>query len=140
MLDINKIRQNPEEVRRGLLKKIDNIDFTELLEWDKECRASIAEVESLKAKRNKVSADIPNLKKEGKDVSNLVEEMKKIGDDIKVLDDKVEAFQTKIREFLEVLPNPADDDVVDGDKEQNQVIRSFGTKREFTFKILFFVV
>ena len=134
MLDINKIRQNPEEVRRGLLKKIDNIDFTELLEWDKECRASIAEVESLKAKRNKVSADIPNLKKEGKDVSNLVEEMKKIGDDIKVLDDKVGAFQTKIREFLEVLPNPADDDVVDGDKEQNQVIRSFGTKREFTFK------
>ena len=104
MLDINKIRQNPEEVRRGLLKKIDNIDFTELLEWDKECRASIAEVESLKAKRNKVSADIPNLKKEGKDVSNLVEEMKKIGDDIKVLDDKVGAFQTKIREFLEVLP------------------------------------
>lgn len=134
MIDINRIRQNPEEVKRGLLKKIDNIDFTELLEWDKECRSCIAEVETLKATRNKVSADIPNLKKEGKDVSDLVAEMKKLGDDIKVLDDKVNNFQTKIREFLEVLPNPADDDVIDGDKDKNEVIRSFGQKPNFTFK------
>lgn len=134
MLDINKIRQNPEEIKRGLLKKIDSIDFTELLEWDKENRASIAEVEVLKAKRNKVSTEIPSLKKSGHDVTPLMEEMRQIGDEIKVLDDKIEGLQTKIREFLEVLPNPADDDVIDGDKEQNQVVKSFGKKTEFNFK------
>ncbi len=134
MLDINKIRQNPDEIKKGLLKKIDSIDFTELLEWDKENRASIAEVEALKAKRNKVSSEIPNLKKAGQDVAPLMEEMRAIGDEIKTLDEKIEGLQTKIKEFLEVLPNPADDDVIDGDKEQNQVIRSFGKKTEFNFK------
>lgn len=134
MLDISKIRQNPEEVKRGLLKKMDSVDFTELLSWDKDCRASIAEVELLKAKRNKVSAEIPELKKAKKDVSSLMNEMKEIGEKIKALDETIASFQTKIREFLEVLPNPADDDVIKGDKEQNKVVRAFGEKQNFSFK------
>lgn len=33
MLDINLIREKPEEVRAALLKRIDDVDFTELLQF-----------------------------------------------------------------------------------------------------------
>ena len=42
MLDINRIRTNPEEVKNALLKRMDEVDFTELLEWDLKRRQLIA--------------------------------------------------------------------------------------------------
>ena len=38
MVDINRIRNNKEEVEKALLKRMDNVDLDELLEWDKEKR------------------------------------------------------------------------------------------------------
>ena len=35
MLDINVIRENPEKVKQALAKKLWDVDFTELLQWDK---------------------------------------------------------------------------------------------------------
>ena len=43
MLDINLIRKNPEHVTRALQKRMDDIDFTDLLIWDEKRRAHIAE-------------------------------------------------------------------------------------------------
>ncbi|MDD4495007.1 MAG: serine--tRNA ligase, partial [Eubacteriales bacterium] len=40
----------------------------------------------------------------------------------------------KIRDFLAALPNIPADDVVAGGKENNQVVRSWGEKPEFSFK------
>ena len=36
MIDINLIRENPEEVKAKLAKKLYDVDFTEFLEKDKE--------------------------------------------------------------------------------------------------------
>lgn len=35
MIDINRIRNNKEEVEKALLKRMDNVNLNELLEWDK---------------------------------------------------------------------------------------------------------
>ena len=35
MIDINLIREKPEYVKEALKKKLWDVDFTELLEWDK---------------------------------------------------------------------------------------------------------
>ena len=40
-------------------------DFSECLVWDEQRKAMIAQVEAMKAQRNKVSAQIPQLKKAG---------------------------------------------------------------------------
>lgn len=134
MLDINRIRTNPEEVKNALLKRMDNVDFTELLEWDKERRHLIALNDEKKAKRNKVSGDIPRLKKEGKDVSDLLSEMKTLSDDIKENDDKIRVLEEKIFTFLSALPNIPADDVVAGGKENNKVVRIWGEKPSFDFE------
>ncbi len=46
MLDINLIRQNPERVAQALKKRMDDIDFTNLLVWDEKRRAHIAKADS----------------------------------------------------------------------------------------------
>jgi seryl-tRNA synthetase len=135
MLDINLIREKKEEVKKALQKKGAKVDFTEVLGLDNERRKLITESDTLKAKRNEVSGLIPKLKKEGKDVSGLLEEMKGVSDSIKALDGQLTAIKTKIKAILEQLPNIPDDDVPPGGKENNEVIRIFGNKPEFAFKL-----
>lgn len=133
MLDIQKIRQNPDEVKAALKKRLYDVDFTELLSWDQKRRSLIQESEELKAKKNKVSAEVPVLKKQGQDVSELLAEMKKISDRVKELDDELREVEEKINNFIAVLPNIPADDVVPGGKENNQVVRTFGEKPVFSF-------
>lgn len=129
MLDINKIRHNPEEIKRALLKRMDSVDFTELLEWDAQRRNLIVLNEEKKAKRNKVSDDIPGLKKQGVDVQGLISEMKQLSNEIKENDNILRDIEAKIHNFLSALPNIPADDVLPGGKENNQVIREWGSKR-----------
>lgn len=133
MLDINRIRNNPEEVKNALLKRMDQVDFTQLLEWDTQRRNLIVLNDEKKAKRNKVSGDIPVMKKEGKDVSGLLSEMKDLSNEIKENDDKLHDIEDKIHEFLSALPNIPADDVVPGGKENNQAIRTWGERTKFDF-------
>ncbi|MCP4177941.1 MAG: serine--tRNA ligase [bacterium] len=134
MLDINLIRKNPEKVREALLKRVDNIDFSDLLSWDKQKRELIQEGEKLKAKRNEVSSSIPRLKKEGQDVTEQLGKMKIVSNKIKEIDTKLSEVSNKIQEYLIALPNIPADDVVAGDKENNQAIKEWGSKPEFNFK------
>ena len=78
MLDINRIRNNPQEVVDALAKKGYAADFTEILKWDDERKKTITEIEQLKAQKNKVSSQIPMLKKAGQSVEPIFEEMKKM--------------------------------------------------------------
>jgi len=134
MLDINRIRNDPEGMRRALLKRMDRVDFTDLLGRDARRRELIAEADGLKARRNSVSAEIPRLKKAGKDVAGLLAEMKTVSDKIKGLDAERARVQEDIQGFLEQLPNVPDEDVPAGGKENNQVIRTHGGRREFDFQ------
>ena len=38
MIDINKIRNNKEEIEKALLKRLDNVNLDQILNWDKEKR------------------------------------------------------------------------------------------------------
>lgn len=134
MLDINLIREQTDAVRQALLKRMDNVDFSRLLEWDQERRTLITESETLKAKRNKTSREIAVLMREGKDVSTLRAEMKSVGDKISHLEHRLSIVEGNIRDFLLNLPNLPDEDVPAGGKENNQVVRVWGEKPRFDFE------
>ncbi len=133
MLDIQRIRNNPEEVRLALQKRLYEVDFTELLSWDQKRRSIISESEELKARKNKVSSEIPILKKQGQDVTQLMTQMKEISDRVKVMEEELKSVEENMNQFLSALPNIPADDVVPGGKENNQVVRTFGQKPEFSF-------
>ena len=134
MLDIKLITENPEKVKASLAKKGCIVDFTEILKIDAEKKKLMAEIEALKAERNKVSAEIPKLKKEGKPVDEIFARMREIGDTIAKGDAKINEYQTIVTEFVAGLPNMPDDDLLEGEKENNQVVKVYGEKPEFTFK------
>lgn len=133
MLDINEIRNNPERIKKALAKRLVDVDFTGFLEWDQKRRTIITESEALKAKKNKVSSEIPVLKKEGRDVSGILAEMKEISEKIKELEEELRKVEEQINSFVAGLPNIPADDVAAGGKENNQEVRVFGKKPEFSF-------
>lgn len=134
MLDINKIRNNQKAMEEALLKKNFEVDFTQVLEWDTLRREKIFNVEQMKAKRNKVSDDVPRLKKEGQDVSTLIAEMKELSLEISEYEKDIRQIEEDIKNFMDLIPNVPADDVIAGDASFNQPIRYFGTKPEFAFK------
>lgn len=131
MLDLNLIRSDAKKVEASLAKKGCIVDFSETLALDAERKAKKQEVELLKAKRNKVSAEIPKLKKAGEPVQPIFEEMRALGDEIASRDAEIATIEAKIDEFLAGLPNMPDDDLLAGEKENNQVVRVNGTKPTF---------
>jgi seryl-tRNA synthetase len=131
MIDINLIRQNPVAVRNALLKRMDEINFDELLAWDQQRRDMIPEIDGLRETRNKVSSQIPAMKKKGKDTSDVQQEMRDVSTRIKELESVLTEVNGSIQAFLGDLPNIPADDVPPGDKENNEVIRTFGEKPEF---------
>ena len=134
MLDIKLITENPQLVKERLAKKGCNVDFTEVLKFNEERKTLISEGEQLKAKRNKVSSSIPALKKEGKPVDAIFAEMREIGETIAKYDEKVKELDNAIFDFVSKLPNMPDDDLLPGEKENNRVVKVFGSKPEFDFK------
>lgn len=134
MLDINKIRNNPSEVAELLARKGCNVDFTELLSWDADCRAKKSEVDKMKAERNSVSAQIPKFKKAGQPVDEIFAKMRELGDAIAEKDKDINDLSDKIFNFVSSLPNTPDPDLLPGEKENNKVIRVVGEKPQFDFE------
>lgn len=134
MLDLKMIAENKEKVEALLARKGCVVDFTEVLGWDNERKQVIYEVEGYKAEKNKVSAEIPKLKKAGQPVDAIFAEMKELGNKIAEGDKKQSELETKIFDFLCRLPNIPDEDLLPGEKENNQVVKVFGTKPEFKFQ------
>ncbi|MBN1981146.1 MAG: serine--tRNA ligase [Chitinivibrionales bacterium] len=135
MLDIRLIREKTDEVRQALLKKNEDVDFTEILALDKSRREMVQEVNKLREVQNKTSSQIPVMIKEKKDISTVKAQMKEVSDSIKKLELKLSEIECSIQSFLEVLPNIPMPDVVAGGKENNTVVRSWGQKPDFGFKV-----
>ncbi|MCM1306604.1 MAG: serine--tRNA ligase [Bacteroides sp.] len=133
MLDLIKIRSNPQSVVDALAKKGFKADFCEVIAWDDRRKALITEVERLKAQKNKVSAQIPVLKKAGQPVEPIFEEMRKLGDEIAKSDAEIAELIANINDTLACMPNIPDDDLLAGEKENNQVVKMGGVKPEFDF-------
>ena len=136
MLDIKRIRKNPEELVAAMkARRGKGADVTEVLALDEKRRELIQKVELLKAKRNEDSAKVPQLKKQGEDVTALLAEMKTLADEIKGLDGELAEIDGKFDELLMKIPNIPHPSVPDGaDDRDNAEMRRWGKPTEFAFE------
>ncbi|MEG1528216.1 MAG: serine--tRNA ligase [Clostridia bacterium] len=134
MLDIKLIVENKQLVEARLAKRGGAYDLDTIIELDAKRRSIIADVEAKKAERNSVTAEIAQLKRSKLDASDKIIAMGKLAETIKQLDLTLTAVQDELNSAMAVLPNMPDDDIVAGDKEQNQVIKIIGEKPNFNFK------
>jgi len=139
VLDIKLIRDKPDFVRQRLAtrgagdeKLIDGI-----LQADEQRRKALAEVETLKATRNRVSKEIGALmgQKKLEEAEAKKKETRDLGDRIAALDKQAADADNARNELMLRLPNLPHETVAIGKTaDDNPEIRVFGEKPNFAFK------
>ena len=135
MLDIKRIRKNPEELERAMkARRSKGADVSGLLDLDRERRVILQESEALKAQRNEVSAKIPIMKRNGENTDELMASMKAVAARIKELDEKISSIDEQLDAMLMKIPNIPHASVPDGaDDKDNSEVRRVGTPPVFDF-------
>ncbi|KEH95641.1 serine--tRNA ligase [Clostridium massiliodielmoense] len=138
MLDLKRIRNNPEEIKKIMQNRGEDFDnklIDDVVALDERRRQILVEVEKLKSKRNSESSQIGKLKKEGKDTSAIMADMKKLSDDIKAFDVELNEVDEKIKYIMLRIPNIPNPNVPDGETDADNVqIRKWGEPTKFNFE------
>jgi seryl-tRNA synthetase len=134
MLDMQRIRDNPDIIKQASANKNDPADIEQILQLDGRRRESIKQVEALKSRRNAASRQIALMKKEGKDNSQRIAEMKEVSDTIKGLDGQLAELEKQIYALMINVPNTIHESVKHGrGAEDNEVLSEWGTAPAFDF-------
>jgi seryl-tRNA synthetase len=134
MLSREYLREHADAYRTALGNRGATVDLDRFLELEAERRRTIAEVETLKAKRNAASQEIANLKKNKQDAGAQIDAMKGVGEEIKQLDEKLASIEADLRNVELYFPNVPHDSVpVGADETHNRVERTWGEKPSFAF-------
>jgi seryl-tRNA synthetase len=135
MLDVRRLRLEPEAVKAALAKRQPRLGavIDRVLARDVERREALARVNELKARRNEASRKVGELKRGGGDATELIVSTKTLGDEIASLDELVRAADEEIEAELLLLPNAPLDEVPAGGEEANRVISVWGQPRTFAF-------
>ncbi|MGW3203109.1 serine--tRNA ligase [Streptomyces sp. NPDC001135] len=133
MLDITLIRQHPERVREGLVKRGLDVDLDTFLALDERLREARTALERLRGERRRVSADVAARRRAGEPADEPLARAAELADRVAEATAAHGRLDAEHRAFLDGLPNLPDPDVPAGGKEHNEVVRTEGTRPEFGF-------
>ena len=150
MLDIRRIKENPDEIKNGLKAKEVDCDaaIDKILDLDVQIRGLKTSSETKTAQKNKLSKENGKLfgqkkgaEKQGKDASAIEAaiaansaESVKLDEAIAAEAEQLNALQAEFKTLMLSLPNMPDPDLLPGGKENNQPLRYVGKKPEFDFE------
>ncbi|HEU5125278.1 MAG TPA: serine--tRNA ligase [Verrucomicrobiae bacterium] len=139
VLDIKLIRERPDFVRQRLATRGagDETLIEKILAADEQRRKILSELETFKAQRNRVSKEIGALmaQKKADEAEAKKKETRDLGDRITELDQQVAAVDATRDSLMLQLPNLPHESVPTGKSaEDNQIVRTVGEKKTFTFK------
>ena len=150
MLDIMKIRQNPDAIKAGMKAKEVDCDaiVDRILELDVQVRALKTATETMTAEKNKLSKENGKLfgqkkgaEKRGEDTSAIEAQIaanmaasNKIDKEIAEDKEKLKQLDAELYNNMLALPNMPDPDLLPGGKENNQPLRYIGEKHAFDFE------
>ena len=150
MLDIRKIKENPDAVKAGLHAKEVDCDaiVDRILELDVQIRGLKTTSEGRTTQKNKIA-------KENGKLFGMKKGLEKKGEDTSAVDAQIEAnkaesialdaaneedtaklkdLSVEFRTCMLALPNLPDSDLLPGGKENNEPLRYVGKKPEFDFE------
>ncbi|MDD4029345.1 MAG: serine--tRNA ligase [Caldisericia bacterium] len=135
MLDIKRLRENPEDIKRALQKRsIPPSVIDSILALDRQRRELLQDVESLQHEKNQQSSEIGSLAQKGEDISALRKQMNEISEKIAQGSEKIKDIQELLMKEMSLLPNIPDDSVPLGDSAaENVVLKTWGKPRTFSF-------
>ena len=150
MLDIRRIKENPDAVKAGFKKKEVDCDaiVDRILELDVQIRGLKTSTEGKTAQKNKLAKENGKLfgqkkgaEKQGQDTSAIDAQIEankaaSIAIDASIEEEaaRLKELNVEFRNAMLCLPNLPDEDLLPGGKENNEPLRYVGKKPEFAFE------
>ena len=138
MIDIKLIRESPDVIKQRLRNKTaDDLipkEIDRIIELDHKRRTVISTCEAERAEQNKVSKQIPEIKKSGGDTTEIISRMNALKEKIHAAEAELHIIEKELNDLMLRLPNPPDDDLAPGGKENNEPLRYYGEPFVFDFE------
>ncbi len=141
MLDLRFVRENPDIVKQNIKNKFQDRKLPlvdEVIALDAENRAAIAEADSLRGERNRISKQIGALMAQGKkeEAEAAKQSVAASSERLAELEKKENDLQEKIIKIMMTLPNIIDPSVPIGrDDSENVELQRFGEPRTPEFPV-----
>lgn len=132
MLDIKFLRANPEVVKENIRKKFQDRKLPlvdEVIELDRQSRATQQEASDLRAERNKISKSIGGLMAQGKkdEAEAMKKKVSEQADRLAELEKLENELAEKIQKIMMTIPNIIDPSVPIGkDDSENVEVQKYG--------------
>jgi seryl-tRNA synthetase len=139
MLDLKRLRQEPEIYKNSLAKRNPSylalID--ELLETDEDYRKQLQERQDLEARRNSLSKLVGQKKSKGENADEEIKELNLLKEKLKEIAEKEPEILSKQESILFEIPNLPSESVPEGKSEEDNLeIYKWGETRKFDFQVL----
>lgn len=123
MIDLKFLRENPDKVRDAARSKNVEVDVQKIIELDGKLRNLSIEVQNLRAERNNAAKE-RNIEK-GREIKTKLESLEK----------ELNDSEQSLNNLLWQIPNLPKDDVRKGANDtENEVVKTVGEVRKFSFK------
>lgn len=128
MIDLVRLRQDPESVIALIRKKDPSFDGARLYNLDEEVRRLKTEVDTLRNQKNELA-------RQGQKgiTPELREQSKQLGEALKVREESLIKAEKEFKELYLRCPNIIVESVPEGNKESNLVVKQWGEKPSFAF-------
>jgi seryl-tRNA synthetase len=134
MLDIKRLREDPEPYRAGLARRGLPERVDELLAADERRRELTAKVEELRAEQNKASKAIGAAS--GDEKQRLIDEVASVSTRVKELDPQLAEAEVTLEGLLASTPNLPDDTAPDGGEDDAvEISRNHDQPPTFDFEV-----
>jgi seryl-tRNA synthetase len=133
MIDIKRIRENPEKFKKAAKDKHFEVDIDRLLEVDSSLRSQKQQLQDISTEKNQIGKSVPGL--DGAERSEKLARLSEIKNVEVIINAKIKELQPEFDELMSQVVQPADDDVPLGkDDTENVEIRKEGHVRKFDFE------
>ncbi len=123
MLDIQKIRENPQAIKDAAQAKGFSADAVDhVLALDGKRRGLIQEIDAIRAQKNKLTKE-------------NVEEGKALKIALKEKEETLRQTEESYAQAMLQIPNPSAPDVIVGAPDKNQIVKTVGTVPSFPFPV-----
>jgi seryl-tRNA synthetase len=136
MLDIQLLRNDLDSVASRLSQRGYTFDSATFQALEQERKSIQTETQELQARRNQLSKQIGQLKSKGEDAGALMSQVNAQAAELKALEQKLADVQTRLTQFLQIIPNVPHESVPSGrSADDNAEVRKVGTPRTFDFPV-----
>ncbi len=130
MIDLKLLKENKEVVIKGILKKDPTFKIEQLIELDLKVKDLNSKIENLRSKKNELTV----LAKSG-----ITDEIRNqsiyISKELSSLEKEMEIVSKEFKDLYLSCPNLPFDDLPEGGKESNKVVKTFNEKPIYNFEL-----